>query len=701
MRSKTLQSMQDVNSVNAVKFKNCIRFSSDENILKVFSSLDPGSRKHILMSYFSSFKPNLYKYDESSQDKTIFDRFGQILEHQRMLQNTIIKTEDEPSQICTLSSELFANIISFVNMKDRLLICERISTTLYDICQRPEAQSELIITKSFVKNALYDQIDLRKFHHITRLCIDFVFCNPSYNYYRRNRHPFDGDLQLKYYTVLNEIVSNSVSTLKTIEYNLSANSFRSFLGDMHQWNRQYDGSFLDFLSNLGKIHNKSSNLFHNVQTVIWMEKERTIIRGLPGGGKNITDRKHDWLTHTDDGLQFVKYFKNIKSLRIPNHFNLSSYPLVSQIWCNPHYLQHLQHLHVNLKDIVLDEEDEQDDDHVVTEIGHPLVMLPKFEQLQSLHLVLPVCEESTDYYHALLETLSHDGFRCGLVTDVAIEFEIDSYVKNARTLRVMDTVWDYIVAHCPNIRHFKCVVNNHSSVRLKKAKHRYISRLNETCIESIYYESEALDIVRNMLPWLGRLNACNLKQLTLHFNAYDSVDDGNRDLGEGLKVLQLDKFECLQSFECIYGNECTFKKGQFIGHVMKHVIGFLQYIDSQAALSPTLSYVLLEHKAYRKNARKKGYGYGSFFKCYVDHLSIHQEESLQITKLLTRITTKHEQIKTLELLPIGIRHDELQFLDFWYNGADKKQRHLNSELNVIPWHKIKKSYFVDLKLHHK
>ena len=54
-------------------------------------------------------------------------------------------------------------------------------------------------------------------------------------------------------------------------------------------------------------------------------------------------------------------FKNLKSLTIPSHFNLGSYPLVSQIWNNKTYHKKLIHLNINLKDIIIDSDG---DNHV-------------------------------------------------------------------------------------------------------------------------------------------------------------------------------------------------------------------------------------------------------------------------------------------------------------------------------------------------
>lgn len=50
--------MEAIKPTNTIKYINCIRFSSDENILKLFKSLNPQSRKHILLSYFKQNKFN-------------------------------------------------------------------------------------------------------------------------------------------------------------------------------------------------------------------------------------------------------------------------------------------------------------------------------------------------------------------------------------------------------------------------------------------------------------------------------------------------------------------------------------------------------------------------------------------------------------------------------------------------------------------
>merc|ERR1712176_800951 len=65
-------------------------------------------------------------------DKEIFGCLGKILDRQ------IVKSKKghlAPPSICNISTALFAKIISFVCMKDRLLSCERVSSLFYDICQ--------------------------------------------------------------------------------------------------------------------------------------------------------------------------------------------------------------------------------------------------------------------------------------------------------------------------------------------------------------------------------------------------------------------------------------------------------------------------------------------------------------------------------------------------------------------------------------
>ena len=142
-----------------------------------------------------------------------------------------------------LSRELIANIIGFMDMKDRLLNCERVCAKLYHACQTGIAKTGLYINKSFVRNALNDNLDISKFMDIKYLRINFVLCNQAIR-----TSPDKVGQEAKYYKILNDIILNS-PYLKTLEYNLTENAFRSHLGDSDKWNKQYHGNLFDVVSN--------------------------------------------------------------------------------------------------------------------------------------------------------------------------------------------------------------------------------------------------------------------------------------------------------------------------------------------------------------------------------------------------------------------------------------------------------------------
>ena len=549
-------------------------------------------------------------------------------------------------------------------MKDRLLVCERASTKMYDVCQLKQAKHHMVISKVFVKHAINDQMDMNKFRNIRHLSINFVLCNPAYK-----RKLSKVDLEKKYYAILNKIMAASPK-LNTIEYDLTESSFRSHFERSDKWNKQYEGSLFDFASNL------STKYLKRIYKLIWTEKEMKDIQWIPGGGKSI-ECAHRWLLHQSNISPFIKMFENVKSLTIPNHLNLSSYPMVSQIWSNRHYYEHLEHLHIDLSQIVMDAAGDDNDDDIVTEIGHPLTMLHRFKALRSVYLKLPIFRGCTLYYDALLATNQHTNAQKNvLLTDVHFDFCIDSDIRDGQTVSVIDFVWSHIVNRvCPNLKRLECRIQNQSN-KLFASTHSYISKLNCKRIESIVYESDASDFKSNIVPMLKCRIWHNLKELKLNVNAMRSDNDEHGCWEQ----LNLSSFECLQSFAIEYTESCGFDQNVgFYGTVTQNILHFLEFMIRQKNVCLDLRRLSLFHQANRK-------------KRYAPHirgLSVSESDSERICKLLTKINTKHKGIEFIDLCPVVIRRKQLKYLNFW------------TKINVIEWHQVKKAYFVDLNIRNK
>ena len=675
---------QDINALSASKCNNLISCASDKAITNLFiGSLTARNRKHILLSYFRQFLPvnidNNQKqaFPKSVDDVDIFTRMGNVIRRKSSICET--KCQIKTSKICKMPLELVANIMSFMNMNDRLLNCERVCNKFYNICQMQQAKSQLIINKSFVRNALNDNIDIYKFKDIEYLCINFVFCNPMKQ--KNTRYTNNNDLESKYYKILNELISNCPN-LKTLKYDLTENAFRSHLGDSTKWNKQYYGNLFHFVSNLPNLYQCTK-----LEKLIWIEKKYKEINCSPGGGKSAND-VHQWLVPHDDVSKFVDIFKHIKSLSIPNHLNLSSYPLVSQIWNNKIYHKNLKYLHINLKDIVNDDnnnnqdddhDDDDDDDDIVRQVSHPLTNFHKYQNLESLQLTLPIFQNCSDYYHAILEKLNKHNCK---LTDISLDFEIDSYVTNLCTLNIIEEIWNYILEHCTKIANFKCIINNHKNDKSKKLKikHSYLSKLNTQSIQSLHYKSYDYD-VKCFVSSLNKVNFIHLKELTLGMQ-----HNSDRDVSYYLKKLKLSKLKSLQSFKLYLADSSrVIAQNNLIANIIKNTIEFLEYIKTQKKLSKNLRHIQLIDKRHRNenylstNGRKK-----------IKKFKLNQMESQKICKILSEITANHEKIKCIELNPIAIHENQLKYLYFWFGHLD-----------VTQWYKFRKSYFVDLKLENK
>lgn len=638
-----------INAVSSTKCYQFVEHSSDKRVIEIFCGMNSNARKHILLTYFQQFNPIYYQQQKkhqisrSANDIAVFSFMDNILHH---------KANSGSNNLGNLSNELIANIVSFMNMKDRLLSCEQVCNKFYNACQIGIAKTELCITKAFVKNTFDHNLNLSKFINISHLSINFVLCNPlRFNANNKNKM----DLELKYYKILNDIIANS-PRLKTLEYNLKENSFRSHLGDSNKWNKQYYGNLGHVVSNLPSLAK-----LNNLNKLIWVEKEFKDICWIQGGGKSI-ERVHQWLLPQDDITKFIDIFRNIKVLAIPSHFNLESYPLVSQIWNNKKYHKTITDLHINLKDIIIEKDDDNDDDNiVVAAIGHPLNVLNQYENLAKLQLDLPIFTNCIDYYQSLLSMkcwTKHKKrkLRQSKLKDIELNFCIDSYVEKSSTLNIIEKILIYVLKHCTKIINFKCSINNQSSHQFKIKHCSYLNKLNVKSIETLSYQSDDIDI-KQFVSELNKIKLTHLKRLTL------TIYHKDEDISYYLKDIDLNKLKALRSLRVYISSSFT----------IKNVIDILKLIKEKDLRKTKIKHIQILHKNKNK----------------LTNMKLCSTESEKICKILTQITTTYPKIKCIELQPIILCEQHLKFLYFWFM----------KKMDVNQLHKVRKTFFLHLKLY--
>eukprot|EP01084_Bolivina_argentea_P139434 245287_1 len=417
MESDALSSAAVVNGI-----KSC----SKQEIVSLLSSMGCVDLQYILFTFLKYNQENLisrlitaYFAFPKEQDTKCANQIEQYFA--TINTNNFSSNENEDCKfIEMIPSAIGAYIISFCDMKDKLLSYSLISKVFYKYCKIPMASEHLIIDHQFVKALFNGTINHKQYTNIKSIDIKYVFADPHAT--TNINHGFE---QI-YYENIAKILLKSPE-LHTINYCLKYRRFKQNLQSKCTGD-PYTGKIGHLFEWLNAVRQRTHNInpFQSVTKFIWTPSQASY---------------HNWFNHSHKNLSglFLVHFPRLQSLIIPKIKILKngqwawthSHGGDNHVeWClfkEPWFYNQLQHIDINMIPQFTGVQTRFGTLQHLNIENHPLCYFNRFSKLKSLKLKLPLFQGCYDYYKRMLDRQFN--VYCIQMEDLSIEFEETSVVE--------------------------------------------------------------------------------------------------------------------------------------------------------------------------------------------------------------------------------------------------------------------------------